>query len=281
MTNPSFRLLIATDESAPARAATEVAKRFPWPTATQATVVLVRSRQEHHDAAARAADAGQRRLSRVWKDVDVVVREGEPARSILAEAHARSVDALALGWRGHGPIGRLLMGSTSRAVLSKAAVPVLIARRIPPHSRRVVVAVDGSPTSDLAVAFLSRCRPNRRWTAVLVSSVVPMYTPRHGMLPSDLVKRVRSDVAANNARRRAAASAALLEATQQLRHAGWRVRAHIATGEPVRNVLHAAAEQHAELLVVGAGRTAATKGRLGTVAKGCLARCQVPVLVAR
>jgi nucleotide-binding universal stress UspA family protein len=280
MKNPNFRLLIATDESAPARAATEVAKRFPWPTPTQATVVLVRSRQEHA-AAARVADAGQRRLARVWKTVNVVVREGEPARSILAEAQARSADAVALGWRGHGPISRLLMGSTSRAVLSKAPVPVLIARRIPPHSRRVVVGIDGSPTSDLAVAFLSGCRPNRRWTAVLVSSVVPMYTPRHGMLPSDLVKRVRSDVAANNARRRAAAAAALLEATQQLRHAGWRVRAHIATGEPVRNVLHAAAEQHAELLVVGAGRTAATKGRLGTVAKGCLARCQVPVLVAR
>jgi nucleotide-binding universal stress UspA family protein len=166
-------------------------------------------------------------------------------------------------------------------VLKKAGVPVLVVRRTTAATHRIIVAVDGTPSAEQAIAFLCRLQPKRRWTAILVNAVMPLYTPRHGMLSSDLVKRVKADVAEHNARRRAEAAKVLVDATQRLRESDWRVRPQLASGDALQCILRLASEHHADLLVVGAGRAAATKGKLGLVTQGSLAQCRVPVLVVR
>lgn len=52
-----------------------------------------------------------------------------PAASTLAEACEDGVDLLVVGSRGYGPLGRVLLGSVSGALLHKAPCPVLVAPR--------------------------------------------------------------------------------------------------------------------------------------------------------
>jgi nucleotide-binding universal stress UspA family protein len=63
---------------------------------------------------------------------------GNPIRKILQEISRLKPDLIVLGSHGHGLIHDVLMGSTSAAVIHKAACPVLIvpARKRPPRGKR-------------------------------------------------------------------------------------------------------------------------------------------------
>jgi nucleotide-binding universal stress UspA family protein len=52
---------------------------------------------------------------------------GDPAEQILAEAKAGEYDLVVVGSRGLGPVGRLVLGSVSTAVVENAPCPVLVA----------------------------------------------------------------------------------------------------------------------------------------------------------
>ena len=59
--------------------------------------------------------------------VSVNVREGDPARELLALAAELGADLLAAGSHGHGFLARLLLGSTSTRLLRGARCSVLVA----------------------------------------------------------------------------------------------------------------------------------------------------------
>ena len=80
----------------------------------------------------RAAwDALARAEALVPADVPVssIVRLGSPAAEIVARAVEGGHDLIVMGSRGHGLLGALLLGSVSRAVVARSAVPVLVSRR--------------------------------------------------------------------------------------------------------------------------------------------------------
>jgi nucleotide-binding universal stress UspA family protein len=52
------------------------------------------------------------------------VRKGLPTEEILRSSHG--VDLLVLGSHGRGPLGRVVLGSVSDAVVRAAACPVLV-----------------------------------------------------------------------------------------------------------------------------------------------------------
>ena len=118
-----FRVLVATDGSVHARAAITTVVQFPWPARTRVRVVVARrTRAEHRrsillsalDRSAEVAAEGARRtLSRRWADVETIVIDNAPAKSILDEAERFAADVIVVGWRGHGAIRRMLMGSVS------------------------------------------------------------------------------------------------------------------------------------------------------------------------
>jgi nucleotide-binding universal stress UspA family protein len=79
---------------------------------------------------------------------------GSPVR-VLAE-EARQAQLLVLGSRGLGGVSGLLLGSVAVGSAVQASCPVVVVRsaeRGDPAGRPVVVGVDGSPTSEAAVAF--------------------------------------------------------------------------------------------------------------------------------
>ncbi len=88
---------------------------------------------------------------------------GDPKSAILDEAEHWKADLLVVGSHGYNALSRLWLGSVSRAIATHAKCSVRISRshlRTEPRGRtRVLIAVDGSPGSDAAVAAAA----NRPW----------------------------------------------------------------------------------------------------------------------
>ncbi|MGC9130806.1 MAG: universal stress protein [Pyrobaculum sp.] len=59
---------------------------------------------------------------------EVAVRSGTPADEILNYAEEKEVDLIVMGSRGLSALQRLVLGSVSQAVVSRARVPVLVVR---------------------------------------------------------------------------------------------------------------------------------------------------------
>jgi nucleotide-binding universal stress UspA family protein len=92
----------------------------------------------------------------VAPDVEVTGEfvDGDPAE-VLTEAGAGAA-MLVVGSSGAGAVARVLLGSTSSELVRKATAPVIVVRGedvVDGSAERVVVGVDGSPTSTRAVGF--------------------------------------------------------------------------------------------------------------------------------
>lgn len=285
----AFRILVATDGSDQARAAITAAANFPWPPHAQVRVIVARRTRAGHrrsilltalDRGSDAAAEGARRtLSRKWSSVETVVVDKTPVEGILDEAGRFKADVIILGWRGHGAIRRLLMGSVSRGVVRGAKCAVLVVRRSV-RVRGIVVGLDGSRTPKGVLAFVAGLVPPANGRVVLVTAVNTMRMPSHGLVPgaADIAREVKH----TNASRRKTATRELNRAAVRLRRAGWQTRTVLTSGEPLRDLLGTVISTRAQLLVVGArGASGVRRLLLGSVAEGALDRSPVPVLIAR
>ena len=70
-----------------------------------------------------------------FDDGSVVLRSGRVSEVIQREAHKNHAPLIVMGARGHGHIARILLGSTSEAVLRSATAPVLL---VPPTDLDIV-----------------------------------------------------------------------------------------------------------------------------------------------
>lgn len=285
----AFRVLVATDGSSQARAAITTTMHFPWPANTEVRVVAARTvRRETRRSilltaldreTEAAAESARRTLSRRWPEVEAVVLDKAPVEGILAEAERFGADAIVLGWRGHGAIRRLLMGSVSRRIVRGARCSVLVTKRAV-RIRRIVLGLDGSETAKRALALVAALVPPANGSVVLVTSVDMLTLSSGGLVPGAVA--VAREVKRTNARRARGAMTELTRAARQLQRAGWRTRTALTSGEPLRDILATVAGTRAQLLVVGArGTSGARQLLLGSVAEGALNRSPVPVLIAR
>jgi nucleotide-binding universal stress UspA family protein len=56
----------------------------------------------------------------------IVVVEGNPAQTIVAQAQACQADLIVMGTHSYSPLGEMLIGSTARRVTQISPVPVLV-----------------------------------------------------------------------------------------------------------------------------------------------------------
>ena len=291
-TDKDFRVLVATDGSAPAKAAVATAVRFPWPARTRAQGVTARHVPADDrrsillaalDRSANLIAAGARRaLSRRWPEADVTIVDTAPVAGVLHEAKRCDADVIVLGWRGHGAVRRLLMGSVSRGVVRGAKCAVLVVRRGQRGVRRIVIGVDGSANALRAVDFVGRMHPPRGGQVTLFTAVEHIGVPSHALAPRGVGTTVAAEVRRINAERTARAKQDLARAEATLTRAGWRVRTTVTAGAPLHDVLATVDSAGADLLVVGArGASGVRHLLLGSVAEGALNRCPVPVLMVR
>jgi len=162
------RIVIATDGSPSAEAALTVATRMPWDDSAHVLGVVaqpdwteIAPAEVAKIVSSATADATRKLLGPRWPHAQVVEIAKAPAEAILDAAKRHDASVIVLGWRGHGAFERLLAGSVSRAVASRAPCPVLVARAAPERMRRFMVGYDGTPNAARAIEFLCSLAPRR------------------------------------------------------------------------------------------------------------------------
>ncbi len=193
----------------------------------------------------------------------VVSQKGAVAPTILRYGAKRD-GLVVLGHRGLDAIDRFMLGSVSMKVTLHAPVSVLVVKESPRPIRRILLATDGSRASERAVQFLLKAfHPDRGPvpTEVLVMHVTPFL--RYPEIQET-------------------AEALLHGAAEKLVKAGYRVKEVAAMGHPADEILKAAQQQHADLLITGAkGLGAVARFFLGSVSSKLVQHSPCSVLVVR
>ena len=205
--------------------------------------------------------------------IDTRLIQGDPVAALQAQSEQARLTVV--GSRGSGRLTGLVLGSVAMAIASTNTAPVAV---IHPHQRAfrngpVVVGVDGSPTSEAAVAFAFEAAALRRTKLVAVHSwndaVVDAAFPEHPILidPAEIDTQER----------------ALLSE----RLAGWHekypdvvVEQTVVHGRPTPALLGYG--ESSELIVVGSRGRGGFKGMLlGSTSHALIMHSQCPVVVVR
>lgn len=284
-------VLLATDGSREAKVAEQLVASIRWPAGTTIVALRVDELMRSDEAlpwqayVALHADIRKeiashlarldRQLAVPGRDVETALVPGRPASVIVDEARSRAVDLVVLGSRGHRQLASALLGSVAAEVVDHAPCPVLVARR--PQLRGIVVGDDGSDGAIEAEEVLASW-PFLRAVPVTVVSVAERLAPfESGMAVVDPVTyQTMIDEALDLHRGYARNGAARLAAH------GCAAKAKVRQGEPVGQLIAAAAEAKADLIATGTrGRTGLERLLLGSVARNVLFRSPTSVLIVR
>ena len=227
---------------------------------------------------------------RVLADVRAEIAEIHPELAVHTEvviadavatlvAESETAHLMVLGSRGLGGFTGILVGSTAVALVAHGNCPVAVIRGrtpdgIPPAGGPVVVGVDGSPTSEAAVAIAFEEASLRRCDLVAVHTWIEYQSDNTYAYARQFVM----DWEAIETRERG---------TLAERLAGWQekypdvlVRRIVTRDRPVRALLEQAAE--AQLLVVGSRGHGGFAGMLlGSTSQALIYHATCPLLVAR
>jgi len=207
------------------------------------------------------------------------ILEGRAEYAVVRYAGEIRADAIVVGTRG-AVADRYFVGSTAEGILRLAVVPVFVAHEAPISAEskfeKIVVAIDNSDPSDAAIKFATE----------LASSEVSRLSFCH-VVDDDTLYEEAADYggATYPVLHEWLDEAAILSAcaAQQAEGIGVRsVETCVLTGNPTNEVLNFAADEHADLIVVGAhGRRGLRHLVLGGVAHGLVRRSTIPVAVVR
>ncbi len=300
MERDEMRALVAIDGSAPAALAIDLVARAAWPDGSLIRVVeavetgsavfggpwpaLALVESDAVEAALRGeaearVEAARQRLAQPGVTVEAAVLRGRPAIAIADEAKAMIADLIVVGSHGHSRIESMLLGSVSAELIDHTPAPVLVARGT--AIDRVLLAWDGSIGASRA-AEIVRCWPIFGRSAIRVVTVadigVPWWT---GFPEAGSPELMPLYVDAANASREESDTLAR-GMTTQLQVAGLHAEAERREGDAASEILAAARESKADLIVIGThGRTGLRRLVMGSVARSVLQHATVSVLVVR
>jgi nucleotide-binding universal stress UspA family protein len=263
---------------------TPVAAYAPGLPVLEPLILTEGDRQQLHDAlrafAAEESDLAAR--------VEILVREGMPARVIVDEADPIAADLLVMGTHGRSGFDRLVLGSVTERVLRKARVPVLT---VPPHRPDAAPAGPRLFTSILCPIDFSECSLHALdYAASLAQQTGAALTVMHVMsyqlietpvIPDRFLADGRltlseyCQVQEEDLRRR------VTEAAERAAQ-GRPVTALLAHGQPGPEVLRTAAAQKSDLIVMGVhGRGAVDLMLFGSTTHRVVREAVCPVLTVR
>lgn len=219
--------------------------------------------------------------------VDVLVDIGQPAARILDRASTLPADVIVMGTHGTTGFERLLLGSVTEKVLRKARCPVLT---VPPLAHaasrlpyaRILCAVDFSDSSLAALQMSFSLAAQSGALLTLVHAVEwPWPEPPHPTF-EDLPPE--QAVALSDFRRYLHTSAVArldsLIPDEARRHGVPTLR--VTHGKPHMEILRAAAEAEADLIVIGVrGRSAVDLAVFGSTTNQVVRQSRCPVLTLR
>ena len=240
---------------------------LPLPTSAQMRMLHGLAREE-------AEEEMKEFRSNEWRHLGVtrVLREGDPARTIVEYATEEHVDLIMMPTHGYGPFRRLLLGSVTAKVLHDANCPVWTAAHRPDASssvaakpRRIACAVDLGPRSSSIVNWAGRlCREfGASLSAIhVVASLDPLLEDYY---PSPewrgyVLEHAKTDLA------------------RLLETGGVNGETYLEVGSISGGVADVAKQVQADLLVIGRTSEGMAGGRLPTNAYAIIRESPCPVL---
>ncbi|MET9323878.1 universal stress protein [Streptomyces sp. NPDC003038] len=209
--------------------------------------------------------------------VSQAVIAGEPLT--VLEAQSRTAQLIVVGHRGAGGFLELLLGSTAVHLSAHGRCPVMVVRGRPDQAGPVVVAVDGSPQGQAAVAF-AFAEASLRGAELLALHAWTTWADHGEHSLGQAVDLV--DLIGDVDQIRAAEERLLAQAVagHQERYPDVTVHTSLVRGRARPALIEASG--NAQLIVVGArGRGGFTGLLLGSVSQAVLHHAHCPVTVAR
>lgn len=236
--------------------------------------------QEAQSVAERAA-ARLRANFPGW-EITAEASVGSPGRELVRKADKWKPDLIVVGSHGRTAVERLVLGSVSQGVLTYARCSVRVARgRVeePDTPVRIVVGVDGSPTSAAAVREIE----SRFWPPMSEVRLIAVNNPLTTTLIGRFIPPVARTIEESNQADRAWLKKMLENSSQPLRQSELRVLTEIREGDPKRVLIEAAKEWGADSIFVGSIGFGNPFERfvLGSVSASVAARAHCSVEVVR
>jgi nucleotide-binding universal stress UspA family protein len=282
-----MRVLLATDGSEEAKAATVWLQTFPLPRSSRIRVLAVaprppalpadeRVRAVHNQVLDRAraiVREARDTLAGRWPDIELEVGEGDPREAIVRAAE--TADLVVVGARGLTVLKRVWLGSVSSAVAGHVQCPVLVVKGRPRGLHTALLAVDGSPDARRAATFLAALPLARGLRLRLLSVVEPpafIGAPEMGAVPP--IEQALRDGQAEAEQLLQQVASEFKERTA--------VESRVVVGRAGERIVAAANDAAAELVVVGArGLGTFQRLLLGSVSEYVLQHAECPVLIVR
>jgi nucleotide-binding universal stress UspA family protein len=287
-----MRILIASDGSSSSDPILQEVASRPWPEGTEFTIVTVVDPffftraplllQEAKEKTAQSLREQARPLEEAGWPVHTELVLDSPRHVLPRIASTLGANLILLGSHGRGTVGRLLLGSTARAILRHAECSVEVVRRPRPGRSltagvRVIVPTDGSEHAEYAQQVVSeRPWPPQTEFHIVASPEYPVLIGEYPYYaPEQLAELTR--VSHDHAIQSAAAGQKLLSRT------GFKVSHAVieAMESPAHAILNAADTWLADLIVMGShGRRGFDRLLLGSVSEtvALYAKCSVEVV---
>jgi len=243
-----------------------------------------RAEQARKEAKELAAKAGNRVRSYFpgWK-VQTEGLAGWPTTDLISRADEWNADLVVVGSRGRSALGRLILGSVSKKVVTDSHHSVRVTRGAVDKNEskppRVMIGVDGSAEAEHAVREVGM-RVWPKGTQVRIIAVDDETSPKR-------IARVLSTAAAmisNSNDKAFAASRMMVEwAERELRAIGLQVSVALEKGDPQRVLIEEAREWEADSIFVGSRKFDGTFERfwLGSVSTALVTKAHSSVEVVR
>jgi nucleotide-binding universal stress UspA family protein len=285
-----MRVLVAVDGSGSSEAVIREVTRRPWPAGSEIAVMTIVDPyfftkaplllEEAKQSAQKSVEELARPLVEAGLQVSPTVALGNPRHALPQTASEWRADLVIMGSHGRGAVGRLLVGSTTQAVLRHALCSVEIVRskrEVSGPEMRVLVPTDGSEHAQAAVkAVAARPWPPGSEFRVIASPEYPVLVGEYPYYAPEQVADLTKQSLEH-------ANAAVEKSAALLAKAGLKVRSDVIEPKdtPSHSILEAAKEWNADLIVMGShGRRGFDRLILGSVSETVAlhAPCSVEVV---
>ena len=241
---------------------------IPFPAAFAGDMGYVPMPAEAADEARSAALVELRRFADATEHtgvpVEIECRDGDVCGEIRKAAQDSRAELVVLGTHGRSGFKWMVLGSVTEGILNHPPVPVLtVNRQLPRRNglyRTVLCAVDVS-----------------EWSEGTVS--VALAIAGDGAQRLTVLNVVEHGAEASGGELEHTALTALRELIPEEARTSFRIDEHVAFGEPDREILREAAEERADLVVLGARGIGAFRRLFGSTASRVVRAATCPVLV--
>jgi len=285
-----FHILLADDGSEHARAALALLEDLPLPAGNPVTVLRVFAATQAGDLSAleQALEQTCARLRLKGWQAHAELLLGSPAEKVVEYAGEQRPDLIVVGAKGLRATFGILLGGVAQQVVEYACCPVLVVRAPYRPLGHALLVTDGSPTSQLAVAYLGRL-PLPQSTHLKVMHVLPpppipivVPNPPYGELIAGTPLPVSKQEAELRAQEEAEGQALLDRTVAELQALGRTAGGLLKRGDAATEILEYARKQKVDLVITGSRGLGRIKSwMMGSVSRKLVHYADCSVLVVR